>query len=208
MSGKKGSEGHKNANRENALTYEQRLNHPRRCAARRQRDGKPCGRFAIRGGTVCRLHGGATRHVQRKAQERLGFAKAIMLERAVRGIATDPALSPADKRLAKAVAKAEGRPGPRRAKRPAGPPTPPKAAPVAQPATTPDGPAESPPNPPVGPAKPAERAAPLRPAFAEATEPPKPGLTTAEDALADVARANRRAGALSQRRKKPSSWRR
>ena len=195
MSGQKGSEGHKNANRENALTYDQRLNHPRRCAARRQRDGKPCGRFAIRGGTVCRLHGGATKHVQRKAQERLGFAKAIMLERAVRGIAPDPSVPSADKRLAKAVAKHAGKPLPRqrRATRPAGPPT--------QPAPTPQEAAETQPERPVEPARPAERPAPLRPAFAEPTEPPKRGLTTAEDALADVARANRRAGVFNQRRR-------
>src|SRR3954468_11222545 len=110
MSGQPGSERHKNANRENALTYEQRLLHPRRCTARRQRDGKPCGRFAIRGGTVCMLHGGATRQVQRKSKQCLDFAKAIMLERAVRGVAPDPRVSPADKRLAKAVAKRAGKP--------------------------------------------------------------------------------------------------
>ncbi|MDT4907624.1 MAG: hypothetical protein QOI69_865, partial [Pseudonocardiales bacterium] len=31
----------------------------------------------------------------------MDFAKAIMLERAVRGVAPDPRVSPADKRLAK-----------------------------------------------------------------------------------------------------------
>lgn len=199
MTGQPGRERHKNARALNALTYEQRLNHPRRCAARRQRDGEPCGRFAIRGGTVCRLHGGATRHVQRKAQERLGFAKAIMLERAVRGIATDPSMSPADKRLAKAVAKAQGKPGPRRAKRSAGPPAPPKAAPAAQPVSTA----------PVAPQEPAVAQPERAPKRAEppswglpAEAGPRNALTTAEDALADVARANRRAGVLSQQRRK------
>src|SRR5205823_11427625 len=116
----------KNARALNALTYEQRLNHPRRCTARRQRDGEPCGRFAIRGGTVCRIHGGASPQAQRKAKQRIDFAKAIMLERAVRGVAPDPRVSPADKRLAKAVAKRAGHPI-RRASRPAGPPQPTEA---------------------------------------------------------------------------------
>lgn len=119
-----------------------------------------------------------------------------MLERAVRGIAPDPSVSPADKRLAKAVAKHAGKPLPRqrRVTRPAGPPK--------QRAERPQEPAVTQSERPVESAKPAERPAPLRPAFAEPTEPPKPGLTTAEDALADVARANRRAGALSQRRRR------
>jgi hypothetical protein len=197
MSGQPGSERHKNANRENALTYEQRLNHPRRCTASRQRDGKPCGRFAIRGGTVCMLHGGATRQVQRKAKERMDFAKAIMLERAVRGIAPDPHASPADKRLAKAVAKRAGKPIRRAAKRPAGPPKP------AEPAPDPEQPAEpavARPYSPVAVRTAPERPRALRPHFADTTAPPNAGLTTAEDALADVAAANRRAGAISQRR--------
>jgi hypothetical protein len=195
MSGQPGSERHKNANRENALKYEQRLNHPRRCTASRQRDGKPCGRFAIRGGTVCMLHGGATRQVQRKAKERMDFAKAIMLERAVRGIAPDPHVSPADKRLAKAVAKRAGKPIRRAAKRPAGPPKP--TAPERRPEA-----AVARPDSPVAVRTVPERPRALRPHFAEPTEPPNAGLTTAEDALADVAAANRRAGAISQRRRR------
>ncbi len=193
MSGRPGSERHKNANRENALTYEQRLNHPRRCVARRQRDGKPCGRFAIRGGAVCRLHGGATRQVQRKAEERLNFAKAIMLEQAIRGIAPEPRVSPADKRLAKAVAKRAGKPIRRAAKRPAGPPKPAESA---------REPAVARPDSPVAVRTAPERTRALRPHFAEPTEPPSVGLTTAEDALADVTAANRRAGAISQRRRR------
>lgn len=181
----------KNARALNALTYEQRLNHPRRCTARRQRDGEPCGRFAIRGGVVCRLHGGATKHAQRKAKERLGFAKAIMLERAVRGMQPDPRMSTADKRLAKAMAKQHGKPGLRRATRAAGPPAP-----------APQEPAETRPSAPVERAEPAERPAPLRPHFAEPSAPPTRALTSLEDAVADTVAANRRAGAISQRRKK------
>ena len=51
-------------------TYELRLSDPRRCSARRQRDGKPCGRYAIRGGTVCPIHGGKAPQVLRKAKAR------------------------------------------------------------------------------------------------------------------------------------------
>lgn len=190
------SEQPKNARALNALTYEQRLNHPRRCTARRQRDGKPCGRFAIRGGSVCRIHGGASPQVIAKAKERMGFAKAIMLERAVRGIAPDPSVSPADKRLAKAVAKQQGKPGPRRATRPAGPPAP-KPAPAA-----PQEVSEAQPEPPVERAMPAERPAPLVPAFAEPSAPPSRALTSLEDAVADTVAANRRAGAVKRRRRR------
>ncbi|GLB83496.1 hypothetical protein SRL2020028_27520 [Mycobacterium kiyosense] len=147
---------------------------------------------------MCRLHGGATRHVQRKAQERLAFEKVLLLERAVRGVAPDPSAAPADKRLAKAVAKRAGKPIRRAASRPAGPPTP--AAP-APPPERPAEPAVAHPERPedvrTAPAPPR----PARPAFAEPTEPPSRGLTTAEDALADVAAANRRAG-VSQRRRR------
>src|SRR4029078_9525911 len=51
-------------------TYSERLASPRRCRARRQRDGKPCGCYAIRGATVCRIHGGMAPQVQRKAKAR------------------------------------------------------------------------------------------------------------------------------------------
>jgi hypothetical protein len=193
----------KNARALNALTYEQRLNHPRRRTARRQRDGKPCGRFAIRGGTVCRIHGGASPQAQRKAKQRMDFAKAIMLERAVRGVAPDPRVPPADKRLAKAVAKQAGKPIRRAAKRPAGPPKPAEPVPAPeQPAEAPQEAAVAQPERPESVRTPPERPIPQRPPFAEPTAPPNAGLTTAEDALADVAAANRRAGAISQRRRR------
>lgn len=103
----------------------------------------------------------------------MDFAKAIMLERAVRGIAPDPRVLPADKRLAKAVAKQAGKPIRRAAKRPAGPPKP------AEPAPDPEQPAEpavARPDSPV-----AVRTAPewpraLRPHFAEPTAPTERGL--------------------------------
>lgn len=49
------------------------LDHPRRCTAHRQ-DGQPCRRYAIRGGFVCRVHGGGSPQVVAKARERLLLA--------------------------------------------------------------------------------------------------------------------------------------
>ena len=40
------------------------------CTARRQ-DGKPCGSYAVRGGTVCRRHGGSAPQVRAAANRRL-----------------------------------------------------------------------------------------------------------------------------------------
>ncbi|VAZ71072.1 hypothetical protein LAUMK4_00289 [Mycobacterium persicum] len=196
------SEQPKNARALNALTYEQRLDHPRRCTARRQRDGKPCGRFAIRGGTVCRIHGGASPQAQRKAKERLNFAKAIMLERAVRGVTPDPSVSPADKRLAKVVAKRAGKPIRRAAKRPAGPPGPIPDAPTnrapepeRRPVPAPEA-AVAQPERPVEPAKPAGA-----PPWAEPpARTPSGQLVPEEQALAEIAAANRRARVSHRRR--------
>ncbi len=46
------------------LTYEERLDHPSRCTARRQ-DGEPCGKFATVGASVCYVHGGWAPHIRR-----------------------------------------------------------------------------------------------------------------------------------------------
>lgn len=46
------------------------LNSPRRCTAHTARTGEQCKRWAIKGGNVCRVHGGAAIQVQRKARER------------------------------------------------------------------------------------------------------------------------------------------
>lgn len=47
---------------------------PRRCRVRRT-DGQPCGGWAIRGGYVCRVHGGAAPQVRAKANIRLESAR-------------------------------------------------------------------------------------------------------------------------------------
>lgn len=42
-----------------------------RCTAKSSRTGKPCAKYPINGGTVCRTHGGAAPQVKAKALERL-----------------------------------------------------------------------------------------------------------------------------------------
>jgi hypothetical protein len=44
---------------------------PRRCTAHSSQTGKRCKNASIPGGRVCRCHGGAAPHVQKKAVERL-----------------------------------------------------------------------------------------------------------------------------------------
>src|SRR5690348_9689206 len=46
-------------------------NPERRCTAKSQRTGERCKAAAIKGGTVCRVHGGAAKQVQKAAKERL-----------------------------------------------------------------------------------------------------------------------------------------
>jgi hypothetical protein len=45
----------------------------RKCEATRQ-DGEPCQAYAIKGGNVCRVHGGSAPQVKKKAKERLAEA--------------------------------------------------------------------------------------------------------------------------------------
>jgi hypothetical protein len=52
-----------------------RIRQARKCSAHR-RDGQPCGNYAIVGGRVCRIHGGAAPQVRKKAGERLLMAAA------------------------------------------------------------------------------------------------------------------------------------
>lgn len=53
-----------------------------RCSAHSKQTGKPCGNYAMRGATVCRLHGGKAKQVQKAAKKRLEENKLRdMLER-------------------------------------------------------------------------------------------------------------------------------
>lgn len=63
--------------------------HPRLCTAKNNR-GEPCGRYAIRGGTVCRSHGGAAPQVRAAAQLRL----AELVNPALATIAREMTMSP------------------------------------------------------------------------------------------------------------------
>lgn len=68
-------------------TSKSRLEHPRRCHARRT-DGEPCRRYAIRGGVVCRVHGGAAPQVIANAREVLAL-NALHALRNLLGLADD-----------------------------------------------------------------------------------------------------------------------
>lgn len=194
--------------------YVARQGHPRLCTAHRS-DGQPCGRYAIRGGNVCGVHGGHAPQVRRKAKQRLDFAKDMMLLRAFKGIPEPERPKP-----------------PRRATRPAGPPHPrpePTAPQPEPPVKTADPQHSYPGDGEVAhitraqhealkrgeplPAQDAPVAQPERRArvrtFADPppwAEPPpaRPTrqLVTEEEALADVARANRRVGVNQRRRKR------
>ncbi|QLL06669.1 hypothetical protein [Mycobacterium vicinigordonae] len=67
----------------------------RRCKAHKK-DGSQCSNPAIRGGTVCRFHGGAAKHVKRAARARLENA-ADRMAKELLGMAIDPDISSAVK---------------------------------------------------------------------------------------------------------------
>ena len=168
-------------------TWAERQGNPRLCSAHRQRDGERCGAWAIRGSNVCRIHGGAAKQVRRKAQARLDFAKDMLMLRAFKGL---PPPEPPPK---------QPKPKPtRRATRPAGPPGNPAEPRAEAPA---EAPAEELPTPPPVPTR--ERAdAPTLLASAEPPPAALKALTSAEEAIADVARANRAARGSHKRRKR------
>jgi hypothetical protein len=187
------------AARKPGLGYEGRLHYTNRCTARRQRDGKPCGAWAVRGATVCRIHGGMSPQVQRKAKERLAasneyVAQALSKALKDKGVKADGLGLPAPwgERLAVALEVATGN-----LPMPAEPPCEP-----AEPTPTPEPPA---PTPPVDPPDLAATAPepPEQPAYpytwsqggARALEPQG-------DATEQAARANRRAGVSQVRRKR------
>jgi len=78
------------------VPYADRLDNSRRCTAHRQRDGKPCGAWAIRGGFVCRVHSGAAPQVLRAAKRQLDAA-ADLMARQLLNMALDPDVSDATK---------------------------------------------------------------------------------------------------------------
>ncbi|QZA16483.1 hypothetical protein K3U93_17650 [Mycobacterium malmoense] len=67
----------------------------RRCKAHKK-DGSQCSNPAIRGGTVCRFHGGAAKHVKMAARARLENA-ADRMAKELLGMAVDPDISSAVK---------------------------------------------------------------------------------------------------------------
>ena len=57
-----------------------RGNPARRCVATK-RTGERCRNWAIRGATVCRYHGGSTRHIKRAAAQRLNHERNLYMVR-------------------------------------------------------------------------------------------------------------------------------
>jgi hypothetical protein len=68
---------------------------PPKCKARR-RDGTPCGAYAVKGTTVCRMHGGAAPQVREKANRRL-FEMVMPAMRELRRIVESKTATDADK---------------------------------------------------------------------------------------------------------------
>jgi hypothetical protein len=82
------SKGNRKRRRELGLLPE-----PVKCSAR-TRNGNPCSRSPIKGGTVCPSHGGRAPQTKRKAQERLLKEVPAMLLR-LRDLASDESVPPA-----------------------------------------------------------------------------------------------------------------
>jgi hypothetical protein len=59
---------------------------PRKCTAT-NRAGQPCGKYSMRGGTVCRAHGGAAPQTQAKAQAMVELAELRLRNLAPRAVA-------------------------------------------------------------------------------------------------------------------------
>jgi hypothetical protein len=82
------------------------------CSAHRS-DGQPCRANAIKGGTVCYVHGGAAPQVKRKAAERLAEARDTALDKfgdcLKAGIVEPKTLLDASVKLTELVETLEGR---------------------------------------------------------------------------------------------------
>ena len=79
-----------------------------KCSAKAKRTGKQCGKAAMRGGSVCRSHGGSAPQIRAKAAERVALAEAEKLQaaelaRAERLGLIDPAEGDPVRRLLEAV---------------------------------------------------------------------------------------------------------
>jgi hypothetical protein len=175
--------------RKPGLGYEGRLHYTNRCTARRQRDGKPCGAWAIRGATVCRIHGGMAPQVQAKAKQRLEstsdyVAQAVAKALRDKGVKADGLGLPAPwgERLKAALDVATGN------------------IPMADEKPEPEH-TESPPDSTGEAPEPAEQPDLHEHMAGKPTRPPRPQLGTLEDANADIAQANRAAN-LAARRKR------
>src|SRR6266702_8272162 len=68
----------------------------RRCTAPAQRQGRRCGRYAIKGGSVCPIHGGSLPSVKAKAMRKLEELVEQAINEAEK-LLIDPLLEPADK---------------------------------------------------------------------------------------------------------------
>lgn len=73
-------ENNRSTNKENVAQYDSMLaeNPERRCVGTNQL-GEQCRNFAIKGGRVCKFHGGATRHVKDKARIRVEMASNALM---------------------------------------------------------------------------------------------------------------------------------
>jgi hypothetical protein len=87
--------------------YADRRENPRCCTAKRT-DGEPCRRYAVKGSTVCRVHGGAAKQTVNKARIRLQNASFQMAQQLL-NMATDENVSDAVK--LKAITEALDRGG-------------------------------------------------------------------------------------------------
>ena len=78
-----------------------------KCKAHGRRSKLPCGNWAIRGGFVCRLHGGSTSQVKRRAEERIRLVAEACMEPAIDFIVSqlhNPRIAPTTRlRLAEAI---------------------------------------------------------------------------------------------------------
>src|SRR4051812_27423200 len=74
---------HGNCQRSYAMSRGNQLYRGTTCTAHSKRTGEPCRNWAIRGSNVCRMHGGGSRQVRAKAQERILGAADLAAQRLI-----------------------------------------------------------------------------------------------------------------------------